>query len=67
MLNGDAQCAVVLYKSLHFSQCVARHYWRKRWDALYRFRAYGVENSAFSSGTSRFSWINCNHRQILIN
>jgi hypothetical protein len=53
--------------SLNFSLFVARKYWRKRWATLYRFRAHGVENGAFSSGASRSLWINCNHLQTAIN
>jgi hypothetical protein len=53
--------------SLNFSQFVARQYRRKRWATLYRFRAHGVENGAFSSGASLSLWITCNHLQILIN
>jgi hypothetical protein len=49
----DAFCAFLKRSSLNVSQFVARQYWRKRWATLRRFRAHGVENGAFSSGTSR--------------
>ena len=53
--------------TLHFSQLVARHYWRKHWATRYRFRAFGVQNGAFSSGAHWSLWINCNHRHMLRN
>jgi hypothetical protein len=54
-------------RPLNLWQFVARQYWWKRWATLDRFRAYGVENGAFSSGASRSLQIKFNHLQMLIN
>jgi hypothetical protein len=51
--------------TLHFQQFVARQYWRKHWATRYRFRAYVVQNGAFSRGAYWPLRINCNHRHML--